>query len=151
MTVTEQGFSIIEFILIIIIVSIISLVGIMAIKSPSDTVIDLAARKVAYDMGFIRERAMASSKTHKIYINIPDRFRAGFGNYTLITNPENNSPFDLRISKNYPGVTFFKNYSVQFDPLGRGKFVNVTSITLESASKSKNIKIVPYTGKIYVQ
>lgn len=148
---TARGFTIIELVLILIILAIISAIGIVAIKAPSDTSIELAARKVAYDIGFVRERAMTSSKMHKIYINTPDRFRAGFGNFTLVTNPENNLPFDINISKNYAGISFFKNYSVKFDPLGVGKFSNATSIVLQSSGKIKTIKIIPTTGKVYVQ
>ncbi len=146
-----KGFTLIEFVLILIIIAIISVVIITSLRQPQDTAVELAAKKVANDIIYVRERAMASSKTHKIYINTPDRFRAGFGNYTLITNPDNNSPFDINISRSYPNVSFFRNYSVRFDPLGIGRFNTMTSIELRAGTKSKIIKITPLTGRVYVQ
>ncbi len=146
-----KGFTLIEFVLILIIIAIISVVIITSLRQPQDTAVELAAKKVANDIIYVRERAMASSKTHKIYINTPDRFRAGFGNYTLITNPDSNSPFDINISRSYPNVSFFRNYSVRFDPLGIGRFNTMTSIELRAGTKSKIIKITPLTGRVYVQ
>lgn len=147
----NAGFTIIELVIVMILIAIISVVGIVSLKAPSDTAIELAARKVSYDIGYVRERAMTTAKSHKIYINTPDRFRAGFGNYTLIINPENQTPFDINLSTKYTGVAFFKNYSVKFDALGVGRFGNVTSIVLTAAGKTKAVKIVPQTGKVYVK
>lgn len=146
-----KGFTLIEFVLILIIISIISVIVITSLREPQDTNIELAAKKVANDIIYVRERAITSSKTHKIYLNTPDRFRAGFGNYTLITNPDNNSPFDINISRSYSNVSFFRNYSVRFDPLGIGRFNTMTSIELRAGTKSKIIKITPLTGRVYVQ
>lgn len=146
-----KGFTLIELIMILLVVAVISAVAIMGIKAPSDTNIELAAKKVFYDIGYVRERAMATAKTHKMYLNTPDRVRAGFANYTLIINPENNTAFDMNLTKNYPGVSFFKNYSVGFDSLGRGGFKTQTSIQLSAETKKKFIKIIPATGRVYVQ
>lgn len=147
----STGFTLIELVIVMIIIAVLSVVGIMLIIDTGDTSIDLATKKVSFDIGYVRERAMTTSKTHKIYINTPDRFRAGFGNFTLITNPENNNPFDINLSQNYGGVVFFKNYSVKFDSLGIGRFSNVTSIILTTGARSKTIKIIPQSGKVYVK
>jgi len=145
------GFTLIELIIVLVIAAIISLVGIVAIKSPSDSSLDLATKNISYILSFVREKATASSKPHKVYLTTPDKIRAGFGNFTLINNPDDNAPFDTQLSKKYPNITFFKNYSVRFDGIGRSTFVTVTSITVKSTTASKYIKINPSTGRVYVQ
>ncbi len=147
----ERGFTVIEFIIISILVAIISIVLVRSFSSPVDTALNLAAKKVYFDLSYARERAMMTSKRHKVYINTPDRIRVGFANYSLIINPEDNRPFDINISKVYSDVSFFKNYSVRFDALGRNEFKTQSSIKIISGSRSKFIKIVSETGNIYVQ
>ncbi len=145
------GFSLIELIIVMITIAIISVIGMVALKAPGDTALELAAKKVAYDISYARERAMMTSKKLKVYVNTPDRLRIGFGNYTLIKNPDDNSSFDTYISKKYPGVVFFNNYSVKFDAMGKNSFTQVTSIILQSGGKTKIIKITSATGRVYVQ
>lgn len=147
----KGGFSLIEFILIMIVVAIIATISVGILKSPSDTAIILAAKKVSYDISYARERAMVTLKEHKIYINTPDRLRIGYTNYTLINNPDDLKPFDINISNKYGGVSFFKNYSIKFDKLGRNVYKNVTSVVLISSGKQKIIGIVPNTGRVYVK
>lgn len=145
------GFTLIEFVIVSIIIGIISVTLISYFTSADYAVLDFAAKKVSLDLSYGRQRAMVTMKPHKIYINMPDRLRIGFGNYTLITNPDNLTLYDIRLSKDYPGVSFFNNYSIFFDSLGRNKYMNVTSIRLSLGSKTKAIKIISETGKIYEQ
>lgn len=147
----SKGFTIIELVMVLLIAAVLSVVAVTVIMDTGSNVIDLAARKLAYDIGYVRNRAMTSSKPHKIYLNTPDRFSAGFGNYTLITNPDDNTNFDYNLSTRYSGVSFFRNYSAKFDSLGMQKFNGMTSITLTAGTKTKAIKIVPNTGRVYVQ
>lgn len=145
------GFTLIEFIIVSVIISIITTVLITYFQSPSYNALDFAVKKVAMDLSYARQRAMNASRAHKVYLNTPDRLRIGFANYTLITNPDDLTKFDINISKKYPNVSFFSNYSVKFDSLGRNLYKNVTSISLVSYGKIKKIKIISDTGNIYVQ
>ncbi|MCX7991708.1 MAG: prepilin-type N-terminal cleavage/methylation domain-containing protein [Proteobacteria bacterium] len=147
----NTGFTLIEFVIVSIIIAIISSALITYFKSPTENTLDLAVKKVAYDLGYARQRALNTSRTHRVYINTPDRLRIGFANYTIIQNPDDLTNFDINISKKYPGVSFFKNYSVRFDPLGRNLYKNVTSILLLHSGKSKRIRIISDTGSINVQ
>ncbi len=146
-----KGFTLIEFVIVSLIVVIISMVLVRSFFTPSDSALEIASKKIYFDLSYAREQAMMTSKRHKVYINTPDRIRIGFGNYSLILNPDNSRPFDVNVSKIYPEVAFFKNYSVRFDPLGRNEFKSQTSIMIISGSRSKLIKIIPETGNIYVQ
>lgn len=146
-----KAFTLIEVVIIFVVVAILTVVGLVSIKFSSDDTAELAAKKVFFDISYVREKSMLSTRSHKIYINTPDRFRAGYGNYTLIINPENNSLFDINLSKNYPGTSFFKNYSLLFDSIGRNVYGNITSIVLISSAKTKYIKIEPTTGRVYVK
>ncbi len=146
-----KGFSIIEIIMVILIGSIIGAVIVLGLKSPSDTTLELATKKIKNDLVYVRERAISTNRKHKIYIDTPDTFKAGFGNFTLIVNPENQSKFIYNLGDNYPKVTFFKNYSIFFDSLGRNTYKSQTSIVLKSGTNAKVIKIDNKTGRVYVQ
>jgi len=147
-----RGFTLIELIMILLIAAVVSALAMMSAKNPSDINLELAAKKVYYDIGYVREKAMAAAKTHRIYLNTPDRVRAGFANYTLITNPENQKALDYFLGSSYPGVSVLRNYSVAFDSLGRSNiFKTQTSIQLSAGTKKKYIKIIPETGRVYVQ
>lgn len=145
-----KGFTLIEFVMIIIILSIIALVVVIGVKKPSETNLEIAVKKVSSDISFIREKAIASNKKFKIYLQLPDTFMAGFGNYTLAINPENQGKFKYKLSENYPNVSFFKNYSLSFDGLGRNVFKTQTSIIIKSDTSQKVIKINPEHGRVYV-
>lgn len=147
----KDGFSLVEFILIMIIVAVITTLSVGLLKSPSDTALILATKKVAYDISYARERAMVASKEHKVYINTPDRLRIGYKNYTLIYNPDDLQPFDINISSKYGGVSFFNNYSIKFDSFGRNAYKNVTSVVLTASGKQKVIGILPNSGRVYVK
>lgn len=145
-----RGFTLIEFVMIIIVLSIIALVVILGIKKPTEVNLEIATKKISSDISFIREKAISSNKRFKIYLLIPDTFMAGFGNYTLAINPENRSAFKYNLSTNYPNISFFKNYSIVFDGLGRNVFKTQTSIIIKSNTSQKIIKINPEHGRVYV-
>jgi len=146
-----KGFSIIEIIMVILIGSIIGAVILLGLKRPTNITLELATKKVKNDIVYVRERAIVTNKKHKIYISIPDTFKVGFGNFTLIVNPENQSKFIYNLGDSYPKVTFFKNYSIVFDSLGRNTYKSQTSILLNLGTNTKTIKIDNKTGRVYVQ
>jgi type II secretory pathway pseudopilin PulG len=146
-----KGFSIIEIVMVILIGSIIGAVIILGLKSPSDPALELATKKIKNDLSYVREKAISTNKKHKIYITTPDTFKAGFANFTLMINPENQSEFIYNLGDKYPKVTFFKNYSIVFDSLGRNTYKNQTSIILKSGPNFRIIKVDNMTGRIYVQ
>lgn len=145
-----KGFTLIELVMTIIILSIIAIVIVLGIKRPLEINLEMATKKIFSDISYIREKAISSNKKYKIYLKSPDTFMAGFGNYTLTLNPENQSKFKYNLSDNYPKIVFFKNYSISFDGLGRNIFRSQTSIILKSDNAEKIIKINPEHGRIYV-
>lgn len=147
----DNGFTLIEFVIVSLIIAIITAGLVRSFLDTSTHALEIAVKKVVNDLSFVRMRAVNTSKPHKVYINTPDRFRAGFGNYTLIKNPDDQNSFDIKISKKYPSVNFFSNYSVKFDALGRNVYSSVTSIVVTNGSQTKKIRIVSDTGNIYVQ
>lgn len=145
-----RGFSLIELIMIVLVASIIGAVIVMGMRQTPYATLDLATKKISNDIVFIREKSITTGKMHKIYLTVPDKVSAGFGNYTLILNPENQSEFTYNLSNHYEDTTFFKNYSVQFDSLGRATFKNQTSIIIKTSKGQKIIKIDPSNGRVYV-
>lgn len=147
----NKGFTVIELIMILLIIGLF-IFGVVTYMTDLDkTALELASKKVAHDIAYIRNRALFTSKTHRIFLRVPDRIEAVYGNYTYVKNPDDNTDFKYNLSKKYSGVSFFRNYSLMFNSLGMQKFNAMTSITLTTGSKIKTIKILPNTGKIYVQ
>ncbi|MCX7770018.1 MAG: hypothetical protein N2202_02935 [Proteobacteria bacterium] len=134
----------------LIVLSIIFVVVILGMRKPLDVNLDLATKKVYGDLSFIREKAISTNKRYKIYLQTPDIFMAGFGNYTLIINPDDQSKLRYKLGDKYPKVSFFKNYSVAFDGLGRNIFRTQTSIIIKTSTNQKIIKINPEHGRVYV-
>jgi hypothetical protein len=145
-----KGLTLIEFVKTLIVFSIIAIVVILGVRKRPDINLDMATKKVHFDLSYIREKAISTNKRYKIYLQTPDTFMVGFGNYTLIINPENQSKFRYNLSNNFPQVTFFKNYSIVFDGIGRNVFKTQTSIILKSGNNQKIIKINPEHGRVYV-
>lgn len=144
-----DGFTLIEFVLVITVVGILA-VSMMHAIDTSGPSIELARRKIASDLRYAQSRALTtkqvygfrtlSSTSYEIYQNSP-------GNPVI--DPATGQSMTVNLNEKYGSVIFSQiNYQISFNGNGTTNVAEDYSISVGISDNTKNILIFSGSGAI---
>jgi len=172
----EKGFTLIEIIILLLIVSILSAISIPKMINMSETMhLNAAARKLAYDIRYVRENALSLHDVFGVEFdtgaNSYQVFQWDGAQKNILTDPHTRSEMviDLDDRPEYEGVSL---YTVGYTDSNSGQLVPITEfrvdafgnpeddlgndledpvvITLQSGSASQQVQMTHQTGFVEV-
>lgn len=172
----EKGFTLIETIILLLIVSILSAISIPKMINMSETMhLQAAARKLAYDIRYVRENALSLHDVFGIEFDVDANSYQAFqwegAQKNILTDPHTRGEMviDLDVRPEYEGVSlgtvgYTDSNSAQFvaitefrvdafgnpeDDLGND-LEDPVVITLQSGSESQQVQMTHQTGFVEV-
>jgi len=134
---TQQGFTIIELIMVIIIIGVIAVTAVPKFTSMGNVSVMGAAQMIQADIRYTQELAMAEhTETGKRI-----EFTSGADSYTTV---------DLEIRDLPSGVTIDNDFTVTFNSLGEPTAGGGDSVIILAGGETGTIKVTKYTGKVKV-
>ncbi|MBY0307315.1 MAG: prepilin-type N-terminal cleavage/methylation domain-containing protein [Phycisphaerales bacterium] len=133
----RPAFTLIELVAVIVVLSVVAVAATMHTASTSATArLQWAARQVAKDLSFARERALSTGTTHWVRFDTAGQYYAvladnpaspGYAGAATITDPATQSPLVTNLDRgNWSGITVATggtfssiNYTIGFNKLGR--------------------------------
>ena len=162
----NHGFTLIELVMIIVIVGIIALAAMPKITTGSAVRLEAACQKIASDLRYAQEMALAQQVRFGISFDIANEayFAYRVSVATKARDPQTRNNFDVSFVtlNEFKGIdissTNFSN-KVEFDSVGApydGSGVILSSqgvITLQAqaGAYSRTVRIEPKTGKVSIQ
>lgn len=141
------GFTLVELIAVIVVLAVVAVGVTMHTAATSSTArLQWAARQVARDISFARERAMNTGTTHWVRFDTANQYYSvlaenpaspGYASAATVTDPATQSPFVTNLNRdNWAGVTVATggsfssvSYTVGFNKLGRPLITAGTALT----------------------
>lgn len=153
----SKGFTIVELIVTMIIVGILSAVTAVAISRAMQGIqLSSTADRLASDLRYAQTMANATGIWYGVSFEVNQYavYATEGGTDMIVDNPaKRGSNFIVIIS----GATVESGQKIIFDPLGtpyaadRSPFTAEAVVTLRQDSSSRTVRIVPRTGRVYVQ
>lgn len=160
----RHGFTIIELIVILVIIGIVA-TAVMVSGSPKGPVrLHAACQKLATDLRYMQEVAMAQQVRFGVSFNPGDRSYFGYriNTSTKATDPQTQGNLEIKFDTTrefkeiqIAGTNF--NNAVEFDSAGRpynGSGVLLSSqgiVTLSDGTNTRTVTIEAVTGKVSIQ
>jgi prepilin-type N-terminal cleavage/methylation domain-containing protein len=156
----EEGFTILELITVIMLVGILSYTAISEFSNSTSSIKEMTfAKKVVADIRYAQEMAISNQKTVKCLIDpSQNRYSLKWENDTHLKTPIAEKDFIVDIDlSNFIGVkitsTNFSSGLLIYDSQGQpfnGDSPLSSETTLMVINKKVTIKIVPGTGRCYI-
>ena len=162
----KRGFTLIELVMIIVILGILVLTAVPKATTTSSIKLQAACQKIASDLRYIQEMAMAQQVRFGISFDTVNEsyfgYRVNISTKTIDPQTRNNLDISFNQLNEFKGVdiasTNFNN-KMEFDSIGApydGNGVILSSqgiVTLQTmgGAYSKTVRIEPKTGKVSIQ
>jgi type II secretion system protein H len=155
----QNGFTLVEIIIVIVIISIAALIAVPMMSSAGDIQVRAAADMIAADLEYAKSMAVSRQKTYKvIFDTAAESYRLAVyenGITTTITHPVNagkpyavNFKADSRVSQVNISSVSFAGSEVDFDSVGSPNSGGV--VTLKASGKTVTVTVEAGTGFISV-
>lgn len=160
--IARRGFSLIELIAVIVVMAILSISATMSMSGVAGNRQAAAARQIARDLSWLRERAMTTGRPAWATFNTSTDTYAflgdvaatpGYANATAITDPATSRAFSQRLNAgDFAGIDMVSATDAAFGfdsrgrPIGTGGALLTTTITV-SVTGSRSASVLAQTGK----
>lgn len=160
---TGRGFTLIELIVVLVVTAIVGVSAIASMSSTTSTRQKLAARSLARDLTWARERALSTAKASWVTFNLSadtytlradDPANPGFTGSLALTDPATGAPFVGRWnSGEFAAVdmTAATTATFGFDWTGRpvsSAGVALTGVVTITGSGGRTVTVQPQTGLV---
>jgi prepilin-type N-terminal cleavage/methylation domain-containing protein len=158
-----RGFSLVELVAVIVILAIMGATATMSMTGVASNRRAAAARQIARDLGWLRERAMTkglptwatfntSTDTYTFFDDV--LATPGFASATAVTDPSTSRAFSQALnSGDFAGVDLLSVTATSFGFNAMGRPINTsgaalaTSVTI-TVTGSRTATVTPQTGRI---
>lgn len=157
----EAGFSLVELVASVIILGILTGVMLITITNKSEgTNLEVITKKIISDLRYAQDMAMSSGTGVEFVVDVQNNeYSLKWVNGSYLPSIRGNGDFIVTLNQgNYVGVTFTStelvNGKLTFNIIGTpwsggNELQSLKRVVL--VNNTRDIKVTPYTGKVFVQ